>query len=120
MKCNKKIKDLTEISNTKTNTDVLINNLQIINNELSGLFKTFGTENLEDLLLICFGNNIKISSLIPLRSQAHFNTPTPRIYFREFFCFLNTHQIIKIYNKIIIISGNDFMVTLANGNEAKK
>ena len=57
---NQKIKELIEINNTKTNTDTLINNLQIINNELSGLFKTYGTENLEDLLLICFGNNNKI------------------------------------------------------------
>ena len=59
---NQKIKNLIEINNTKTNTDVLINNLQIINNELSSLFKTFGTENLEDLLLICFGNNNKITN----------------------------------------------------------
>ena len=58
---NQKIKELIEINNTKTNTDTLINNLQIINNELSGLFKTYGTENLEDLLLICFGNNNKIT-----------------------------------------------------------
>ena len=56
----KQIQDLFEINNTKTNTEMLINNLQIINNELSSLFKTFGTENLEDLLLICFGNNNKI------------------------------------------------------------
>ena len=58
---NKKIQELIEINNIKTNTDILINNLQIINNELSSLFKTFGTENLEDLLLICFGNNNKIT-----------------------------------------------------------
>ena len=58
---NQKIKELTEINNIKTNTDTLINNLQTINNELSSLFKTFGTENLEDLLLICFGNNNKIT-----------------------------------------------------------
>ena len=57
----KQIQDLFEINNTKTSTEVLINNLQIINNELSSLFKTFGTENLEDLLLICFGNNNKIT-----------------------------------------------------------
>ena len=57
----KQIQDLFEINNTKTNTEVLINNLQTINNELSSLFKTFGTENLEDLILICFGNNNKIA-----------------------------------------------------------
>jgi ATP-dependent Lon protease len=41
----------------KSNTDTLINNLQIINNELSSLFKRFGSESFEDLLLICFGNS---------------------------------------------------------------
>ena len=57
----KQIQELFEINNTKTNTEILINNLQIINNDLSSLFKIFGTENLEDLLLICFGNNNKIT-----------------------------------------------------------
>jgi ATP-dependent Lon protease len=41
----------------KTNFESIINDLQHINNNLSGNFKLFGTENLEDLLLICFGNN---------------------------------------------------------------
>ena len=55
-------KKLEEIENTKKNTtDNIINNLQLINNELSSLLKTYGTENLEDLLLICFGNNNKIT-----------------------------------------------------------
>ena len=44
----------------KINQDVLINDLQLINNELSGLLKTYGTNSLEDLILICFGNNNKI------------------------------------------------------------
>ena len=52
----KKIKEISEIKNT----EILINNLQIINNELSSLFKNYGTDNLEDLLLVCFGNNNKI------------------------------------------------------------
>jgi len=57
---NKKIK---EIGNKNiTNTDILINDLQFINNELSGLFKNYGTESLEDLLIICFGNNSKITN----------------------------------------------------------
>lgn len=51
----KKIKNISEINNTEK----LISNLQIINNELSSLFKNYGTYNLEDLLLICFGNNNK-------------------------------------------------------------
>jgi len=45
-----------------TSTDTIINNLQLINNELSSLLKNYGTENLEDLLLICFGNNNKITT----------------------------------------------------------
>lgn len=53
----KKIQEITDIKN---NTDNLINSLQIINNELSSLLKIYGTDSLEDLLLICFGNNTKI------------------------------------------------------------
>jgi SpoVK/Ycf46/Vps4 family AAA+-type ATPase len=49
----KKIKDVT----TSTNTENIINILQCINNELSTLFKLFGTNSFEDLLWICFGNN---------------------------------------------------------------
>ena len=55
-------KKLEEIENMKKNvTDNIINNLQLINNELSSLLKIYGTKNLEDLLLICFGNNNKIT-----------------------------------------------------------
>jgi len=52
----KKIKDITDV-NINDNTDNVINILQIVNNELSSLFKLFGTESFEDLLWICFGNN---------------------------------------------------------------
>jgi ATP-dependent Lon protease len=38
-------------------TDNIINVLQHINNELSILFKLFGTQLFEDLLWVCFGNN---------------------------------------------------------------
>jgi hypothetical protein len=55
-------KKIQEISENKTNTEVLINNLQQINNELSSLLKNYGTDSLDDLLLICFGNNSKIMS----------------------------------------------------------
>lgn len=41
---------------THEHIDNNINSLQIINNELSALFKSFGTESFEDLLFICFGN----------------------------------------------------------------
>lgn len=53
-------KKIQEISEIKNNTDMLINNLQQINNELSSLLKNYGTDSLDDLLLICFGNNNKV------------------------------------------------------------
>ena len=53
---NKKINEIT-----CDETDNQINGLQFINNELSGLFKNYGTQHLDDLLIICFGNNYKIT-----------------------------------------------------------
>ena len=50
-------KKIREIHDDKSSTDVTINKLQMINNELSCLLKVYGTESLDDLLLICFGNN---------------------------------------------------------------
>lgn len=38
-------------------TDEVVSNLQSINNDLSGILKNYGTDNFEDLLLICFGSN---------------------------------------------------------------
>jgi ATP-dependent Lon protease len=55
-------KKIQELTNIKNNTDNLINSLQLINNELSSLLKSYGTDSLEDLLLICFGNNNKITT----------------------------------------------------------
>ena len=53
-----KIKGLTTITKINPlNTDLLVNNLQIINNDLSSLLKNYGTDSLEDLLSICFGSN---------------------------------------------------------------
>ena len=60
---NQKIKDINmnELTNTdKVSdkvTDNIINILQNVNNELSCLFRVFGTDLFEDLLWICFGNN---------------------------------------------------------------
>jgi len=51
-----KIKDISDVT-INSNTDSIINVLQNVNNELSTLFKLFGTESFEDLLWICFGNN---------------------------------------------------------------
>jgi ATP-dependent Lon protease len=56
----KKIQEITNIK--ESSTDIIINSLQLINNELSGILKNYGTENFEDLLLICFGNNNKITT----------------------------------------------------------
>jgi len=53
---NEKIRNILQFDQPTT-TDELINHLQIINNELSGLLKSYGTDSLEDLLSICFGNN---------------------------------------------------------------
>ena len=56
----KQLKNLSDkIHNTKeyTDTDYIINELQNINNEISILFKSFGTETLDDLLYVCFGSN---------------------------------------------------------------
>jgi len=41
-------------------TDTIVNKLQFLNNELSGLLKIYGTDSFDDLLSICFGNNNSI------------------------------------------------------------
>jgi len=56
------INELTQMKDHNATADNKINGLQFINNELSGLFKNYGTQNLEDLLIVCFGNNYKITS----------------------------------------------------------
>jgi len=53
----KKILEITD-----NNPENVINRLQLINNELSSILKIYGTDSLEDLLLVCFGNNNKITS----------------------------------------------------------
>ena len=58
---NEKINELLLNMHTIPN-DSVINSLQNINNELSGLLKLYGTESLDDLLLICWGNNNSIIS----------------------------------------------------------
>ena len=50
-----KINELKE--NNNTNSESVVNTLQIINNELSSLLKNYGTQSFEDLLSICFGSN---------------------------------------------------------------
>jgi len=43
-------------------SDALINNLQLISNDLSGILKSYGTDSLEDLLTLCFGPNVSYHS----------------------------------------------------------
>jgi len=50
-------KKIDEVTVNTVDNETLVNNLQTINNELSGIVKSYGTEHLEDLLLICFGSN---------------------------------------------------------------
>jgi ATP-dependent Lon protease len=54
---------LNELSNTiiTTSSDIIITQLQNINNEIAGILKIYGSESLEDLLNVCFGN---INSII--------------------------------------------------------
>ena len=56
----KEIKKIIDInnSNNQINSDEIINILQQVNNDLSTLFKNFGTQSFEDFLLICLGNNL--------------------------------------------------------------
>ena len=56
---NEKISELL-LNLHSIDSETVINTLQNINNELSGLLKIYGTESLDDLLLICFGNNNSI------------------------------------------------------------
>jgi ATP-dependent Lon protease len=53
-----KLQGLTDPKNTY---DAIVNGLQTVNNELSTLLKSFGTESLDDFLTICFGNNNKVA-----------------------------------------------------------
>ena len=43
-------------------TDTIVSNLQVLNNELSSLLKSYGTESFDDLLSICFGNSSKLAN----------------------------------------------------------
>jgi ATP-dependent Lon protease len=60
--CNERLTELNNsLQNLTTddqNKDEVVNKLQLINNDLSSILKNYGTMNLEDLLVICFGNNL--------------------------------------------------------------
>jgi ATP-dependent Lon protease len=59
-KINDNLKQIKQIidANGQINSDEIINILQQVNNDLSTLFKNFGTQSFEDFLLICLGNNL--------------------------------------------------------------
>ena len=53
-----KLMEINETLNeTKKSSDSIVSNLQEINNEISMIFKSFGTKNIEYILNICYGNN---------------------------------------------------------------
>ncbi len=54
-------KKINEFNDHKSNYEGIVNGLQTINNELSTLLKNYGTESLDDFLIICFGNNNKVA-----------------------------------------------------------
>ena len=53
-------KELILINNTlhesKKSSDQIVSKLQKINDEISMIFKSFGTKNIENILNICYGN----------------------------------------------------------------
>jgi len=51
------ISEKIKIFSKKVTTDIMVSNLQTINNDISALLKIYGTELLEDLITICFGND---------------------------------------------------------------
>jgi ATP-dependent Lon protease len=53
----------TLISKNDINYDDIVNRLQKINNELSSIFRSYGTESLEHLISVCFGETY-LSSII--------------------------------------------------------
>ena len=59
---NKKINELNNSILIHFNKDTIISQLQIINNEMSGILKLYGTDSFENLLLVCFGNNKYINT----------------------------------------------------------
>ena len=66
----KELSNLNSKINNRKSFDDAINDLQKINNELSALFRTSGTYNIEDLLLVAMGNDfLKFCNLIDNETQ---------------------------------------------------
>ena len=55
---------LITVNNDNFDSEKTITNLQNITNELSGLFKNFGTEQIDDLIQICFGKEYIENNLL--------------------------------------------------------
>ena len=65
------IADSVKKVNNINSEHYVINDLQVIIDELAGIFKIFGTKNVSDLLYICYGNDYINSNL--------FNSPKYKI-----------------------------------------
>lgn len=59
------------VCKTKIDTELMISKLQEINNELSSILKSFGTESLEDLITVCFGSDF-IDSILTDENRQKF------------------------------------------------
>jgi ATP-dependent Lon protease len=94
----KKIQQISPINNN--DSDILINNLQIINNDLSVLLKNYGTSNFEDLLLICFGNNTKITTTV----QEHDKMELLKKYFHPTsYKVINKNEVVSKHHNLALI-----------------
>ena len=51
----------------KFDIEQILQRLQELTTELSSLFKSFGTESIEDIIIICLGNNFIKKSLHPTK-----------------------------------------------------
>jgi ATP-dependent Lon protease len=67
-----KLNDITPQMVKNSNNNV-INILQHVNNELSAIFKTYGTDSLDDLLWVCFGNNSATTYSQNVKDKAKFD-----------------------------------------------
>ena len=54
---NKKIRDIEQIVIDNVNVTAIIDKLQLINNDLSSILKSFGTYKLDDIVTVCIGDN---------------------------------------------------------------
>ena len=60
-----------KLKNIDTKSDTIIESLQTINNELVNIIKIYGTESLEDLLILCFGPSF-IQSIVTAEDISKF------------------------------------------------